>query len=50
MKKGLKCYGSYGLMEDYEVSRIYRDAALSPQVEGVQHMQEIIAAGNILFG
>lgn len=41
-------HGSYGLMEDYEITRIYRDAAMGPQVEGVIHMQQVILAGDIL--
>lgn len=41
-------HGSYGLMEDYRVSRIYRDAIMGPQVEGVIDMQKLIVAGAIL--
>ncbi len=43
-------HGSYGLMEDYKISRIYRDAAMGPQIEGVIDMQKIIIAGEILKG
>lgn len=46
----LDVHGSYGLMEDYEISRIYRDAAMGPQIEGVIHMQQVILAGDILRG
>ncbi|MCX5779804.1 MAG: acyl-CoA dehydrogenase family protein [Firmicutes bacterium] len=41
-------HGSYGLMEDYKVSRLYRDAIMGPQVEGVIDMQKLIVAGSIL--
>jgi len=41
-------HGSYGLMEDYQVSRLYRDAIMGPQVEGVIDMQKLIVAGSIL--
>jgi len=44
----LDVHGSYGLMQEYEISRIYRDAAMGPQIEGVIHMQQIILAGDIL--
>ncbi|HWP97990.1 MAG TPA: acyl-CoA dehydrogenase family protein [Syntrophomonadaceae bacterium] len=43
-------HGSYGLMVDYNISRIYRDAIMGPQVEGVIDMQKIIVAGDILKG
>jgi len=43
-------HGSYGLMVDYDITRIYRDAAMGPQVEGVLDMQKVIVAGEILFG
>ena len=41
-------HGSYGLMEDYKVARIYRDAIMGPQIEGVTDMQKIIIAGSVL--
>lgn len=41
-------HGSYGLMEDYKVARLYRDAVMGPQVEGVIDMQKLIVAGAIL--
>ncbi|NLB53521.1 MAG: acyl-CoA dehydrogenase, partial [Syntrophomonadaceae bacterium] len=40
--------GSYGIMEDYKISRIYKDAILGPQIEGVSDMQKLIVASNIL--
>ncbi|MDR1615688.1 MAG: acyl-CoA dehydrogenase family protein [Syntrophomonadaceae bacterium] len=44
----LDIHGSYGLMEEYAASRIYRDAAMGPQIEGVLHLQEIIIASSVL--
>jgi alkylation response protein AidB-like acyl-CoA dehydrogenase len=41
-------HGSYGLMNDYKVSRLYRDAIMGPQVEGVADMQKMIIAGVVL--
>lgn len=43
-------HGSYGVMNDYTVSRIYRDAILGPQIEGVSDMQKMIVAGGVLKG
>lgn len=43
-------HGSYGLMSDYLVTRLYRDAILGPQVEGVADMQKMIIAGVVLNG
>ncbi|MEA1961216.1 MAG: acyl-CoA dehydrogenase family protein [Bacillota bacterium] len=47
-RKSLNVHGSYGLTNDYKISRIYRDAIVSPQIEGVTNMQKIIAASTIL--
>jgi len=41
-------HGSYGLMKDYRVEAIYRDAIVGPQIEGVSDMQKLIIAGTIL--
>jgi alkylation response protein AidB-like acyl-CoA dehydrogenase len=41
-------HGSYGLMEDYKVTRSYRDAITGPIVEGVTDMQKMIIAGILL--
>ncbi|NLV17116.1 MAG: acyl-CoA dehydrogenase [Syntrophomonadaceae bacterium] len=41
-------HGSYGLMDDYKVSMIYRDAIIGEQIEGVNDMQRMIVAGNLL--
>jgi alkylation response protein AidB-like acyl-CoA dehydrogenase len=41
-------HGSYGLMEDYKVSRDYREAIMGPMIEGVSDMQKIIVAGILL--
>jgi alkylation response protein AidB-like acyl-CoA dehydrogenase len=41
-------HGSYGCMEDYMTSRIYRDAIMAPQIEGVNDMQKMIIAGVVL--
>lgn len=41
-------HGSYGLMEDYAVERIYRDMITGEQVEGVNDMQRVITASLLL--
>lgn len=41
-------HGSYGLMEDYEISRIYRDLIIGEQIEGVNDMQRMITAHTLL--
>jgi alkylation response protein AidB-like acyl-CoA dehydrogenase len=38
-------HGSYGLMNDYKVARIYKDSIIGPQIEGVADMQRMIVAG-----
>ncbi len=38
-------HGSYGLMNDYKVSRMWRDVIIGPQIEGVADMQKMIVAG-----
>ena len=49
-RTAIDVHGSYGLMNDYKVSRLYRDAILGPQVEGVADMQRMIVAGTVLAG
>jgi alkylation response protein AidB-like acyl-CoA dehydrogenase len=41
-------HGSYGVIKDYTIERIYRDAIIGPEIEGVSDIQRIIIAGNIL--
>jgi len=41
-------HGSYGVMSDYKVQSLYRDAIIGPQIEGVGDMQKMIVAGTIL--
>lgn len=49
-RTAIDIHGSYGLMNDYKVSRLYRDAIMGPQVEGVADMQKMIIAGVVLNG
>lgn len=46
----LDIHGSYGAMEDYKISRLYRDAVMGPQIEGVTDMQKMIISGVLLKG
>ena len=41
-------HGSYGVMKDYKVERIYRDSVIGEVVEGVNDMQRMIVAGILL--
>jgi len=43
-------HGSYGLMKDYKIETLYRDAIIGPQIEGVGDMQKLIVAGSVLRG
>lgn len=38
-------HGSYGLMNDYKIARIWKDAIIAPQIEGVADMQKMIVTG-----
>lgn len=46
----MNVHGSYGLMKDYKVEKLYREAIMSPQIEGVPHIQKIIIANAIAQG
>ncbi len=41
-------HGSYGVMEDYRISRLWKDVIFGPQVEGVSHLLKVLVAGEIL--
>ena len=43
-------HGSYGLMQEYKISQIWRDVIFGPQVEGVSHLLKVLVAGEILRG
>lgn len=43
-------HGSYGLMQEYKISQIWRDVIFGPQVEGVSHLLKALVAGEILRG
>ncbi|HZJ84565.1 MAG TPA: acyl-CoA dehydrogenase family protein [Syntrophomonadaceae bacterium] len=49
-KYAVSIHGSYGLMEDYKVGRLWREAIIGLQIEGVSDMQKMIVAGVILGG
>ncbi|MEN6349948.1 MAG: acyl-CoA dehydrogenase family protein [Syntrophomonas sp.] len=49
-KIAVDVHGSYGLMKDYTIERVYRDAIIGPEIEGVGDMQKLIVAGSILKG
>ena len=40
--------GSYGVMKEYHVERLLRDALIGPHVEGQTDVQKVIAAGYYL--
>ena len=47
-KIAMDAHGSYGLMKDYNIERILRDALIGPEIEGVSDMQKMIVAGSLL--
>lgn len=47
-KLAMDVHASYGLIKDYSIERIYRDAIVAPQIEGVSDIQRIIFANSIL--
>jgi len=46
----MNVHGSYGLMKDYDIERILRDAHVGPEIEGVSDLQKMIVAGAVLKG
>ncbi|HBQ86790.1 MAG TPA: acyl-CoA dehydrogenase [Syntrophomonas sp.] len=43
-RQAMAVHGSYGLMRDYKIERIWRDCIIGPQIEGVSDMQKVIVA------
>ncbi len=41
-------HGSYGVVRDYTVERIYRDAIIGTEIEGVSDVQRVIVASSLL--
>jgi acyl-CoA dehydrogenase len=41
-------HGAYGTVEDYPIARMYREAAVMPQVEGPPHIQKVILASALM--
>lgn len=41
-------HASYGLMKDYKIERMYREAIMMPQIESPSHIQKIILANAIM--
>jgi len=44
----MNVHASYGLTKDYEIEKVYRDAIIAPQIEGVSDIQRIIFANSVL--
>lgn len=49
-RMAMEVFGSYGLMVDYKIEKLYREAIFAPLVEGSSHMQDIIIASAIREG
>lgn len=47
-KIAIHIHGSYGVMNDYKATRIYRDSAIGLIIEGVEDMQKLIVAKGVL--
>lgn len=41
-------HGSYGLMRDYKIARIWNDVIFGPQVEGTVNLLKVLGAGVVL--
>lgn len=46
--RSLQIHGGYGIMKDYPIERIYRDARLVAIYEGTSEIQKVVIAGHIL--
>jgi alkylation response protein AidB-like acyl-CoA dehydrogenase len=49
-KIAMSVHGSYGLMQDYKMSQIWKDVIFGPQVEGGSPLLKVLVAGEILRG
>ncbi len=45
---GVQFHGGYGYINDYAISRFYRDAKITEIYEGTSEIQKLIISGNIL--
>lgn len=48
VRTAMEIHGSYGLMEDYPISRAWREVIYGGIVEGVPNVQRVILAGQLL--
>lgn len=48
VRDAMAIHGSYGLINDYKISQLWRDSIIAPQIEGVTDMQKTIAAAVLL--
>lgn len=44
----LDMHACYGLMTDYKIERMYREACMMPQIESPAHVQKVILANHII--
>lgn len=44
----INIHGSYGVMQDYKIARLWGDVIIGPQVEGTASLLKILAAGMII--
>ncbi len=44
----MNIHGSYGVMQDYKIARLWGDVIIGPQVEGTASLLKILAAGMII--
>ena len=48
--ESLQLHGGYGYMEDYDISRFYRDAKIVEIYEGSKEVEKLIIAKRLLSG
>lgn len=47
-RKALQVHGGYGYIKEFKIERLYRDAKVGEIIEGVNEIQRVIVAGNLL--
>ncbi len=48
VRKGVSVHGSYGVMDEFKVERLYRDVVIGEQIEGANDLQRIMVCNGLL--
>jgi alkylation response protein AidB-like acyl-CoA dehydrogenase len=49
VRKAVAVHGSYGVMDEFKVERLYRDVVIGEQIEGANDLQRIMVCKGLLF-